>query len=125
MARTHQQVTGASTAVNEQTHNGQYSAIDEVEEQAWPLSNVEQNVNTMRAAMEPVEAMMMNMAQSLQTQPLQQLIQQQHNQVQREEQRSSYVNGGTHQQRERSLQGSVSVSTRKNAAIIGQRIAPS
>ena len=39
------------------------------------LSNVEHNVDTMRAAMERVEAMIMHMAQSLQAQPLQQPIQ--------------------------------------------------
>ena len=61
MARTRQQVSRASTAINEQTHNGRHSAIDEVEEQARQLSNVEQNVNIMRAVMEPVETMMMHM----------------------------------------------------------------
>ena len=74
MARTCQQVSEASAAVNEQTHNGWHSAIDEVEEQARWLSDVEHNVDTMRAAMERVEAMMMHMAQSLQAQPLQQLV---------------------------------------------------
>ena len=40
------------------------------------LSNVNQNIDIMRAAMERVEAMMMHMAQSLKTRPHQQLIQQ-------------------------------------------------
>ena len=53
----------------------------------------------MRAAIERVEAMMMYMAQSLQKQPLQQLIQLQH-QAWHKESRSSYVNGGAHQRRE-------------------------
>ena len=68
-------VLGALATVNEQTHNGRQSALDEVEEQARRLSNVEQNVDTMRVAMERVEAMMMRMAQSLQAhfqQPIQQ-----------------------------------------------------
>ena len=56
MARTHQQVSGALTSINEQTHNGWQLAIDEVEEQARRLSIVEQNVDAMRAAMEWVEA---------------------------------------------------------------------
>ena len=67
--------------------------IDDVEEQAIQLSNVEQNVDTMQATMERVEAMMMHMAQSLQAQSLQQPIQkQQKQQVRHEEWRSSYVN---------------------------------
>ena len=70
MARTRQQILGASVVVNEQTHNGRQSAIDEVEEQARQLYNVEHNVNTMRAAIERVEVMMMHMGQSLQDQPL-------------------------------------------------------
>ena len=65
MARTRQQVLGAWAAVNEQTHTGQQSTLDDVKEQARRLSNVEQNMNTMRATMEQVEAMMMHMAQSL------------------------------------------------------------
>ena len=56
-------------------------AIDDVEEQARLLSNVEKNIDTMQVSMEQVEAMMMYMAQSLQVQPLQQPIQQQQNQV--------------------------------------------
>ena len=32
MTRTRQQVLGASTAINEQTHNGRQLALDEVEE---------------------------------------------------------------------------------------------
>ena len=44
MARTCQQVSGISTPANEQTqkqtHNGQYSAIDEVEEHLRRLSYV-------------------------------------------------------------------------------------
>ena len=47
MARTHQQVSGASAAVNKQTHNGRQSAVDEVEEHARQLSNVEPNIDTM------------------------------------------------------------------------------
>ena len=47
-------------------------AIDEVEEQARRFFNVEQNIDTMRAVMERVEAMMMHMEQSLQAQPSQQ-----------------------------------------------------
>ena len=65
MARTRQQVSRTSAAINELTHNGRHSTINEVEEQARRLSNVEQNVDTMRAVMELVEAMMMHMAQSL------------------------------------------------------------
>ena len=65
MTITHQQVSGALVVVNEQTHNGGQSTIDEVEEQARRLSNVEHNVDTMRAAM---ERMMMHMAQSLRAQ---------------------------------------------------------
>ena len=42
--------------------NRRQSVIDEVEEQVRRVSNVEQNVNTMRASMERVEAMMMHMA---------------------------------------------------------------
>lgn len=41
MVRTRQQVLGASTSVNEQMHNGRQPAIDEVEEQAQRLTNVE------------------------------------------------------------------------------------
>ena len=41
MVRTCQQVSEASVAVNNQTHNERHSAIDEVEEQARRLSNVE------------------------------------------------------------------------------------
>ena len=55
--------------------------------------------------MERVEAMMMHMAQSLQVQPLLQLIQQ-NQQTRREEMISSYVNEGRHQRNERSPQGS-------------------
>ena len=47
MARTRQKVLRASATINEQIHNGRQSAIDEVEEQARRLSNVEHNVNTM------------------------------------------------------------------------------
>ena len=100
MARTRQQVSGASTTISEHTHNGQHSVIDEVEEQAKQFTNVEQNVYWMWDAIKRVEAMMMPMAQSLQTQPLQQPIQQQDPPVQREEQRSSYMNGGANQRRE-------------------------
>ena len=75
MARTRQLVSGASAAVNEQTHNGRQSAIDEVEEQAQWSSKVKHNVNTMWAMTERVKAMMMHMAQSLQAQPLEQPIQ--------------------------------------------------
>ena len=66
---------GASTVINEQTHNGQQSALDEVEEQARQLSSVEQNVDTIRAAIEQMEAMIMHMTQSLRAQPTQQPIQ--------------------------------------------------
>ena len=76
MARTHQQVSGAFVSVNEQTHNGRHSAINEVKKQARQLSNVEHNINTMRVAMEPVETMIIHMTQNLQAQPLQQSIQQ-------------------------------------------------
>ena len=62
MAGTRQQVFGTSALANEHTHNGWRSAIDEVEEQARRLSYVEQNVDTTRAAVERVEAMMMEMA---------------------------------------------------------------
>ena len=41
MARTRQQVLGTSAAANKQTHNGQHSAVKEVEEQARRLSNAE------------------------------------------------------------------------------------
>ena len=68
--------------------------------------------------------MMMHMAQSLQAQPFQQPIQQ-NQQAQREDRRSSYVNGGTHQRREQSPQGSVLASTRRNEATSGQKIAAS
>ena len=71
MERAHQQVSEASIAVNEQTHNRQHSAIDEVEEQVRRLSNMEQNIDTIRAAIERVEAMMIYMAQSLQVKVLQ------------------------------------------------------
>ena len=71
MTRTRQQISEASAAVNEQTHNRQQSALDEVEEQAQRLSSVEQNVDTMQAAMEGMEAMMMHMTQSLRAQPTQ------------------------------------------------------
>ena len=69
MTRTHQQVLGASATVNEQMHNGRQPAINEVEEEARQLTNTEQNVDTMRVAMEWVEAIMMHMAQSLRAQP--------------------------------------------------------
>ena len=71
MIRTCQKVSEASIAINEQTHNGQQSAIEELEEQARWLSNAEHNVNTIWAAIEWVEVMMMHMAQSLQAQSLQ------------------------------------------------------
>ena len=74
--------------------------------------------------MERVEAMIMHMAQSLLVQPLQELIQQ-NQQAWQEERRSSYVNGGTHQRRERSPQGLASVSTRRNEMTSEQRIAAS
>ena len=121
MTRTRQQVSRASAAVSEQTHNGWHSVIDEIDEQVKRLSNVEHNVDTMRATMERAEAMMMHMAQSLQTQPLQQPIQQQNQQVWHEDLRSSYVNRGTHQRRERSLQGLVSMRTKRNEATSRQQ----
>ena len=62
MVRTRQQVLGTSTAINEQIHNGWHLAIDEVEEQAQWLTNVKQNVDSMQAAMEQVDAMMMHIA---------------------------------------------------------------
>ena len=69
MARTRQQVSGASSTINVQMHNGRQSAIDEVEEQARWLFNIEQNVDTMRATIKRVEATMMRMEQSLRAQP--------------------------------------------------------
>ena len=57
-----QHVSGASTAINEQTHNGRKLAIDEVEEQARLLSKIEQNVDIMQASIEWVEVIMMHMA---------------------------------------------------------------
>ena len=65
MARSRQQVSWVSTVVNEQTHEGRQSTIDEVEEQARHLSNVKQNIDTMRAAVEHVETIMMHIAQGL------------------------------------------------------------
>ena len=61
MARIDQQGLGPSVAINKQTHNEWHLAIDEVEKQARRLYNVEQNVDTIQAAMEQVEAMMMHM----------------------------------------------------------------
>ena len=69
--------------------------------------------------MEHVADMMMHMAQSLQMRPHQQLIQQQNQQVQHEERRSSYVNEGTHQRRGESPQGSTSTSTKRTKAKVG------
>ena len=70
MARIPQQVSRAFVTINERTHNGWHSTIDEVEEQARWLYNVEQNINIVWTAMKQVKAMMMHMAQSLQGQPL-------------------------------------------------------
>ena len=50
IVRTRQQVSRAFVSVNEQTYNRRHSAIDEVEEQARQLFNVEHKVDTMRAA---------------------------------------------------------------------------
>ena len=120
MVRTRQKVSGTSTAANEQTHNKWYSAIDKVEEQARRLSNVEQNIDTMQAAMEWVEAMMMQMAQNLYSQAQRQAKPQRSQPTQREEWRSWFANGETHSQNERSPQGSASVSTKRNDATSGQ-----
>ena len=125
MARTHQQVSRASATVNDQTNNRQHFALDEVEEQARQLSNVEQDVDTIWDAIERMEAMMMHITQSQKTQPLQSIQQQQRQQAWREERRSSYVNSGDPQCRERSLHGLVSVSTGRNEAKSQQWIASS
>ena len=69
--------------------------------------------------------MMMHMEQSLQGKTLQQQIQQQKNQVRREEQRFSYMNKGTHQRIGRSPHGSILASTRRNETMIGQQTAAS
>ena len=50
IVRTRQQVSRAFVSVNEQTYNRRHSAIDEVEEQARQLFNVEHKVDTMRGA---------------------------------------------------------------------------
>ena len=50
MAKTHQHVSRASAAVNKQAHTGRQSALDEVEEQARWLSNVEHNVDIMNGS---------------------------------------------------------------------------
>ena len=70
MARIRQQVSGTSIVVNEQTHNGRYSTIDKVEEQATRLTNAEKNLDTMQATMERVEAMMRHRCKVYKRDPL-------------------------------------------------------
>lgn len=76
MTRARKEVSGALAAINDQLHNGWHLAIIEAEEQAQRITNMEQNVGTMRATIERVEAIMMHMAQSLRAQPQQQIAQQ-------------------------------------------------
>ena len=72
MAKTCQQVSRTLAPANEQTqehpHNERYSTIDEVEEHARQLYYFKQNVDTMRSAMELVEATLMQMAQNMYSQ---------------------------------------------------------
>ena len=69
MARIRQQVSWTSALANEQTqeqtHKGRHSIIDKVEQHVRWLSYVEQNVDTMQAVVEWVEALMVQMAHNL------------------------------------------------------------
>ena len=125
MARTCQQISRTLAPVHEpiqeQTQNNQHSTVDE-DEHARRLTHIEWDVDLVRTTVEQMEAILMNLAQNINSQVLRQIEHRWRSSTKNKTWKDSYTKGKIHKKSDHSPQVLVSASIKMDEATSGQRV---